>query len=224
MGQHAYGVIAIGQFATGVIAIGQVATGVIAMGQVARGGIAIGMVAAGLFAYGMLGVGLLSCGAMIGIGGRRTFGGVLQLVPSIGRHRELPDTTTLEQLYANKRWAGWIELVVKPTQSGAAFEHMGQPLTLRIEGIPRDKIKRYARTHPRLTYAYVNVAGSALTCTRLMDSGSSIFARVSFVVGGVVRLALLFGLALAMWVAVVEPMRQILLGPGGMFGVSLSSL
>jgi hypothetical protein len=213
VGQHAEGVIAIGQFATGFIAIGQVATGVIAIGQLARGVIAIGMVAGGLISFGMVSVGLVYCGGMLGIGGRRAFGGVLQLVPTLGSQRVVPETTTLEELYATKRWAGWIELVVRPIRAGAAFEHQGQPIALRVDGIARDKIARYARTHPKRTYAYVNVAGSALTCTRLMDSGSSSYARVSFWIGAVIRAALLLGLALVWWVAVYGPLRELLYGP-----------
>ena len=211
-GQHAHGIIAVGQFATGVIAIGQVATGVIALGQVSRGFIAIGMVSIGLFAYGMVSVGLFQCGAMVGIGGRAAFGGVLALVPDVGTRRDLPETTTLDQLYATKRWAGWIELRVRPTRNGAAFEHAGKPLTLRVDGIPREMIEHYAQTHPKLTYGYVDVSGANLTCTRLMDSGTSTYLRAGFWIKTALRGALLIAIAGAVWIVVIGPVLDSLSG------------
>ncbi|MBD4217971.1 hypothetical protein GUH35_19520, partial [Xanthomonas citri pv. citri] len=81
---------AIGQQATGFIAIGQMATGVIAIGQLARGVIAIGQLGIGFIGWGQGGVGIFHAAGMLGIGGRRGIGGVVQLVPSLGRPRVPP--------------------------------------------------------------------------------------------------------------------------------------
>ncbi len=212
VGQHAHGFIAIGQTATGVIAIGQLATGVIAIGQIARGGIAIGMGAIGLFAWGMAAVGLFRAGGLVGIGGTKGIGLIVPLVPDLGAERSPPTLTTLAQLYASRSWAGWIQLDLRMIDGQPAFAHAGSPIALEIEGIPRDRIVRYAQTAPYRTFGFVNVAGAALTCTRLMDSGEERHTKAMWWVVTLTRLAALIAVAVAVWALAIAPVANAVLG------------
>jgi hypothetical protein len=212
VGQHAHGVIAIGQIATGVIAVGQVATGVIAIGQIARGAIAIGMGAIGLFAWGMAAVALFRASGFVGLGGMRGFGLVLPLVPDLGTERAPPPLTTLDKLYSSRMWAGWIELDLRIIAGQPAFAHAGKPISIRVDGIPREKIARYAATRPFRTYGLVNVAGSELTCTRLMDSGQRRHTEAVWWIKTVSQVIGLVAVAVAVWLFALAPAGNALLG------------
>jgi len=216
IGQHAHGIIAIGQVATGVIAIGQSATGVIAIGQVARGGLAIGQLAIGVWSIGMASFGLMWAAGIVGVGGKAGFGFILSALPNFGRKRILPETTTLDALYKTRRWAGWIEIEVRPAEAdGYDFFYQGQPLRMGTEGIKKKSISKYAAKKPFRTFAFVNVAGSNLTCTRLMDSGQRVWTKAAYWIGSVVQLALLVGIAVALWYLAFVPIGETLFGAQG---------
>lgn len=215
VGQEAYGVIAIGQIATGVIAVGQVATGVIAIGQVARGVVAVGMAALGVWTWGLAAAGALRAAGLVGLAPTAGVGLILPLVPSIGAVRILPQTTTLDQLYATRRWAGWIEVELRVAGDQLTFLHAGQPIAMRVDAIGHAELGRYARGRPYRTLAFVSVAGSELVCTRLMDSGQHRHTQLMTWVKIAIQLALLVAVMIAVWWVALAPLGDALLGPGG---------
>ncbi len=161
VGQHASGVIAVGQEATGFFAFGQVATGVVAVGQLARGGIAIGQVAFGLVGWGQGGVGIFHAVGMLGIGGRG-FGPVLRLVPSIGRPRELPATTTLAAVMAGE--SGWLEVDLTPD---LALGQGGSRLPIKLDRRLQKGAKDITAEGSRRVLAATRRVGPLLVCDRI---------------------------------------------------------
>lgn len=127
IGQEATGFIAIGQFSVGVFALGQMATGFVAVGQVATGVFTLGQGAVGLVSIGMGGVGIYWTGAMLGIGGKG-FGIVLPLAPSLGRSRDLPESTS----WAKAKAGDWVATRVSDESPTRLFTANGVRVRARL--------------------------------------------------------------------------------------------
>jgi hypothetical protein len=200
VGQEAHGVIAIGQVATGVVAIGQMATGVIAIGQLARGGIAIGMLSFGLLSIGMLSFGLIWAGGMGGLAGRRGFGVILPLLPSLGSFERPPSPRRAAALGPGDK--GWIAALLEKRDGELLVSYQGTPLELAGG----------ARISPdanglRSVLAHVTHAGHRLVCDRLMRPARANGLRA---IGAALQLAALLAMAAAYWIFVVVPLREAL--------------
>jgi hypothetical protein len=195
-GQHAVGVIAIGQEATGFFALGQMATGVIAIGQVARGCIAIGQGAIGLIGWGQAGVGVFHAVGMIGIGGRG-FGGVLRLIPSIGRPHVLPRTTTLAAVQGGE--GGWIEADLAPD---LGLYQAGTRLPVKLDRRLQTGARSITAEGALRVLGYVTPIGSQLVCERVAYEPPRPFQKKSFWVLAAFQTLALVCLATA-WVGFV---------------------
>jgi hypothetical protein len=195
-GQRAMGFIAIGQEATGFFALGQMATGVIAIGQVARGCIAIGQGAIGLIGWGQGGVGVFHAVGMIGIGGRG-FGGVLRLIPSIGRPRILPRATTFAAVKEGE--AGWIEADLTPD---FGLHQAGARLPVKLDRRLQTGVGSAIADGAHRVLAHVRPVGELLVCERIAYEPPRPYQKKGFWVLGAFQLAGLLCLATA-WVAFV---------------------
>jgi hypothetical protein len=160
-GQHASGFIAVGQEATGFFAFGQIATGVVAVGQVARGGIAIGQVAFGLVGWGQCGAGMFHAVGMLGAGGRG-LGGVVRLVPSLGRPRVLPPVTPLAAVTAGQD--GWLDVDLAPD---LALSQAGARLPIKLDRRLQKRAGEITAGGPRRVLAYTRRIGPVLVCERI---------------------------------------------------------
>ncbi|APR81720.1 Hypothetical protein A7982_07069 [Minicystis rosea] len=199
-GHQATGIIAIGQQATGFFAFGQMATGVIAIGQLARGGIAIGQLAVGLIGWGQLGVGVYSAAGMVGVGGRRPLGIVLPLVPSIGRPRVMPRTTTLPAVDAGQD--GWIEVDLARDALGLGLYENGQRLPIKIDRRLQKRAYEITTEGPCRVCAYTRRAGPVLVCERIAHNPPRPYQKKSFAALASLQLAALLVLG-TVWAGVV---------------------
>lgn len=196
-------VIAVGQGAVGLIAIGQMAHGVIAIGQVAVGVVALGQGSFGVFTLGMGSMGLGYCAAMLGIGGRG-FGGVLPLVPSLGRHTPPGEVRPVDERLRAEA-PGWSEAQLSP---------MGLTLDDRPLDLPVDlRLQQAVDSHePGGVYLHLDRIGESWVITRLMERPSSRLTQPSWWLRWLVQVVLLFVLAQAVWALCVEPFLSLLLG------------
>jgi len=196
-GSDARGFIAVGQQATGFIAIGQMATGVIAIGQLARGVIAIGQLGVGFIGWGQGGIGIFHAVGMLGIGGRRGIGGVLQLVPSLGRPREPPHTTHVQFVYTHA--PGWLELDLARDALGLSLYDNGQRTPIKLD-------RRVLAGGTKLTaegaahvWAFTKRVGSKLVCDRIVHVPPRPYQEKSFVPMAIAQVVLMFVLGAAYW-------------------------
>jgi len=164
-GDNAVGIIAVGQQATGVFAFGQMATGVIAVGQLARGGFVIGQLAIGLVGWGQCGVGMFHAAGMVGVGGRRGIGGILQLVPTLGRPRLLPEPTPFAAVAAGGQ--GWIEVQLAEDALGLALHQGGQRLPIKLDRRLQARARVIMVEGSRRVLAHTRRVGPLLVCERL---------------------------------------------------------
>jgi hypothetical protein len=208
VGHEATGFFAFGQFATGFIAVGQVATGVIAIGQVARGCVAIGQVAFGLFfSAGMLAGGVLHTSGMIGIGGRRGIGGILQLIPTVGKPRVAPPTTTFEAVARSGE--GWVEAVCAMDTTGMPALLVGEkPLPTKIDRKAAGAVLGLAPTRGAVRARIETVEGQ-LVCTRLVYVPEPPYRKKSFPILAAVQLVGFVFLCAAWWIVVGGPILDV---------------
>jgi hypothetical protein len=209
-GQHAHGVIAIGQFATGVVAIGQMALGVVAVGQIARGVIAIGMGSFGVVSVGMAAAGLLSSFGLVGVGGRRGGGIVIELLPRLTPQRVLPRASSPADIW-NGGEPGWIRASLSPDPNGnPALYSRGQPLGIKLLPALRTTADQAIQNGSNEVLAYTSRIGDALVADRLMQAASPRFAEQLRYAGWALRFLALVALAAAYWVLVGFPLIRAL--------------
>jgi hypothetical protein len=210
VGDEAKGFIAIGQVATGFIAIGQAATGFIAIGQLARGVFTLGQLGFGFIGWGQAGVGLWHAVGMLGIGGRG-FGGVLPLVPGIGRPRVTPTAMTLTQVQAGGE-PGWVALDVylEPTDGSLALVAGGARLPMKIHRAILKATQRLVQTKGTAeqagrmlsVFAWVVRYDDVLVCERIMHVPPRPYEEPGFKVRASFQLTGLVGLGVAWWLIV----------------------
>lgn len=200
-GQEAKGFIAVGQQATGFFALGQMATGFIAIEQLARGVIAIGQMGIGLVGWGQGGVGVFHAAGMLGIGGRRGIGGILQLVPTIGRPRVPPPTTTLP--FVSSGQPGWLELDLARDPSGrlGLFEN-GARLPIKLDRRVLAGAARLTAEGTAHVWAFTKREGQVLVCQRIAHVPPRDFQKKTFLPLAIVQVIFLLVLGAAYWPAV----------------------
>lgn len=196
-GAQATGFIALGQEATGVIAIGQMATGVIAIGQLARGVFAFGQMAIGLVGWGQGGVGVFHAAGMIGIGGRRGIGGVAQVVPTIGRPRVAPQTTTAQFVQAGT--PGWLALELVREQGGLGLYENQVRTPIKLDRRTLSGGMRITAEGTVPVWAYTRRIANTLVCERLVHMPPRNFQTKSFLPIAIVQILFLFALGAAYW-------------------------
>lgn len=199
-GSEARGFIAVGQVATGFIAIGQMATGVIAIGQLARGVIAIGQLGIGFIGWGQGGVGIFHAAGMLGVGGRRGIGGVVQLVPTIGRPRLPPQATTLPMVSAGA--PGWVELDLARDPLGLGLYEGGQRTPIKLDRRVLAGAQRITAEGAVRVWAFTKRAGPTLVCERIVHVPPRPYQKKSFLPLAIVQVLLLFVLGAVYWPAV----------------------
>jgi hypothetical protein len=164
-GDNAVGIIAVGQQATGVLAFGQMATGVIAVGQLARGGFVVGQLAFGLVGWGQVGAGMFHAVGMVGVGGRRGLGGVLPLVPTLGRPRILPEPTPFAAVASGAE--GWIEIQLAEDALGLGLYQGGQRLPIKLDRRLQARARVIMAEGSRRVLAHTRRVGPLLVCERI---------------------------------------------------------
>lgn len=207
VGQHAKGFIAIGQEAQGIIAIGQVATGVIAIGQLARGCFALGQLGFGFIGWGQLGLGILHAAGMVGAGGKRGIGGIIPLVPSLGRRRVPPQTTTLAAVHASG--SGWIEADLAEDATGLGLWQSGQRLPVKIDARLQAGARALLGAGPRRVWAFTRRFGEVLACERIVHDPPRPYTKKSWWWLGGFQVAALFVVGAAWWAAVGNDLMRI---------------
>ena len=199
-GSEAKGFIAFGQQATGFVAVGQMATGVIAIGQLARGVIAIGQLGIGLVGWGQGGVGVFHAAGMLGVGGRRGIGGILQLVPTIGRPRIPPTPTSVQ--FVNAGTPGWLELDLGADASGLGLFENGVRTPIKLDRRVLAGAARITAQGPVHVWAFTKRVGQILVCQRIAHVPVRAFQEKSFLPIAIVQVILLLALGAAYWPAV----------------------
>lgn len=198
-GAEAHGFIAVGQIATGFIAIGQMATGVIAIGQLARGVIAIGQLGFGFIGWGQAGVGLFHAVGMVGIGGRRGIGGVVQLVPTLGRPRVPPEATSLPAVSAGAQ--GWVPLDLARDQLGLGLYDRGQRLPIKLDRRVLVGAQRITADGAARVWVFMKRVGPTLVAQRIVHVPPRPYQKKGFLPLAIVQVLFLFGLGAAYWPA-----------------------
>lgn len=199
-GSEARGFIAFGQVATGFIAVGQMATGVIAIGQLARGVIAIGQLGIGFIGWGQGGVGIFHAAGMLGVGGRRGIGGILPLVPTIGRPRVPPQPTSLQMVGAGA--PGWVELDLARDQLGLGLYDRGQRTPIKLDRRVLTGANRITEEGAVRVWAFTKRAGPTLVCERIVHVPPRPYQKKSFLPLAIVQVLGLFVLGAVYWPAV----------------------
>lgn len=199
-GSEAKGFIAFGQQATGFVAVGQMATGVIAIGQLARGVIAIGQLGIGLVGWGQGGVGVFHAAGMLGIGGRRGVGGIVQLVPTLGRPRVPPQATSLQ--FVNAGTPGWLELDLATDASGIGLFENGIRTPIKLDRRVLTGAARLLAQGPVHVWAFTKRVGQSLVCQRIAHVPVRAFQKKSFLPLAIVQVLFLLALGAAYWPAV----------------------
>lgn len=206
-GQHANGIIALGQEATGVIAIGQVATGVVAIGQLARGGIAIGQAAFGIWSIGMAAGGLYKAHGMIGVAGNRGIGGILPLLPSLGRRHQVPKATPFREVY-EKPHDTWIRATLKREPSGDIGIYEGETLLpvklhANLTKAARDHVANPSAN--KTLFVHITPVSQILVADRLLAEPLPQLKKPFFWPLTLVQVSAFFGLTMAYWHLVATP-------------------
>lgn len=199
-GSEARGFIAVGQIATGFIAIGQMATGVIAIGQLARGVIAIGQLGIGFIGWGQGGVGIFHAAGMLGVGGRRGIGGVVQLVPTIGRPRLPPEPTHLQAVASGL--PGWVELDLARDALGLGLYDRGQRAPIKLDRRVLTGGIRITEEGPVRVWAFTRRVGPTFVCERIVHVPPRPYQKKSFLPLAIVQVLALFVLGAVYWPAV----------------------
>lgn len=198
-GADARGFIAVGQQATGFIAIGQMATGVIAIGQMARGVIAIGQLGIGFIGWGQAGVGIFHAVGMLGVGGRRGIGGVLQLVPSLGRPRHPPAASNVQLVYAQA--PGWLELDLARDALGLSLYDNGQRTPIKLDRRVLSGGTKLTEEGAAHVWAFTRRVGNKLVCDRIVHVPPRPYQTKSFVPIAIAQVILMFVLGAVYWPA-----------------------
>lgn len=198
-GAQAEGFIAVGQMATGFIAIGQMATGVIAIGQMARGVIAIGQLGIGFIGWGQAGVGIFHAAGMLGVGGRRGIGGILQLVPTIGRPRVPPEASHVHFVHSGK--PGWLTLDLARDHFGLGLYEGGQRTPIKIDRRAIGGGMKIAADGPVRVWAFTKRVGSVLVCERIVHVPPRPYQKKSFLPLAAAQVVLMFVLGAVYWPA-----------------------
>lgn len=198
-GPHAVGIIAIGQEATGVIALGQAATGVIAIGQMARGCFAVGQLAIGFVGWGQLGAGVFHAAGMVGVGGRRGIGLVVPLVPSLGKKRVPPPTTTFAAVHAGQE--GWLAVQLGVDAIGLGLFENGMRMPIKLDRRLQSGASAIVNAGPQPTWAYTKRIGSQLVCQKIAYDPPRPYQKRGFWQLGALQFVGLLGLASGWWMA-----------------------
>jgi hypothetical protein len=199
VGGQATGFIAIGQQATGFLAIGQMATGFIAIGQLARGVIAVGQLGVGLVGWGQGGVGVMHAIGMLGVGGRG-MGIVLPLVPSLGRARIPPQTTSLQVVHGTGR-AGWVSASIAADAWGLGLYDGNARLPVKLDRRVIGKGAELCQHGPFPVYASVQRLGQTLVCDRIVYEPARPYKKREWWIIGAIQLCGLLVLGAIYWVA-----------------------
>lgn len=198
-GAEAHGFIAFGQVATGFLAVGQMATGVIAIGQLARGVIAIGQLGVGFIGWGQAGAGVFHAAGMVGIGGRRGIGGVVQLVPTIGRPRVPPPAGSLPMVNAGA--PNWLPLDLARDDLGVGLYENQQRTPIKIDRRALSGAMKITEEGPVRVWAYTRRAGPTLVCERIVHVPPRPYQKKGFLPIAVIQIIALFALGAAYWPA-----------------------
>jgi hypothetical protein len=199
-GGEARGFIAVGQQATGFFALGQMATGVIAIGQLARGVIAIGQLGVGLIGWGQGGVGIFHAAGMLGIGGRRGIGGIVQLVPTLGRTRVPPQATSLPLVSAGT--PGWLELDLARDQAGLGLYERGARTPIKLDRRVLAGGMRLTERGTARVWAFTKRVGQVLVCERIVHVPPRPYQKKSFVPLAIAQVIGMLVLGAVYWPAV----------------------
>jgi hypothetical protein len=215
-GQHATGFIAVGQEATGFFAFGQVATGVVAVGQLARGGFVVGQLAVGLVGWGQAGLGVYHAAGMVGVGGRRGFGLVVPLVPSIGRPRVLPPITPLEAVDAGGE--GWVEVELAEDGGVLGLYRGGQRLPIKLDRRLQKRALEISAEGPRRVLAYTRRVATPpgepiLVCDRIAHEPPRPYRRKGFAMIASLQIAALLALGVVYAAVAGDALARFLFGP-----------
>jgi hypothetical protein len=209
-GQEATGVIAIGQVATGVIAIGQMATGVIAIGQLARGIVVVGQGAVGFFAVGMGALGLVKATAMVGIAGRRGWGGVLPLIPTLGKPRTPPKTISFAEV--QRGGSGWVCVEMEQDRSGTlVIRENGRALPVKLHRRLITGMRKGLGEAPEKIFVMMSKHVNTYVGERVMIIPRAAFKRPGFWGIAAVQFAGLVMLSAAIWLIVLYPLNDALI-------------
>jgi hypothetical protein len=146
--------------ATGILAIGQAA-----IGQLARGGFAVGQLAFGLVGWGQCSGGIFQAAGMVGVGGRRGLGGILPLVPTLGRPRILPEATPFAAIAAGGD--GWIEVQLAEDALGLGLYQGGQRLPIKLDRRLQARVRIIIAEGSRRVLAHTRHVGPLLVCERI---------------------------------------------------------
>ena len=207
-GQHANGIIAIGQEATGVIAIGQMATGVVAIGQLARGGIAIGQAAFGIWSIGMLSGGLYKAHGMIGAAGNRGVGGILPLLPSLGKRYQVPEAIPFTKIF-HEGAEGWIKATLKVEPQGSVALYEGDvvlPVKIHANLFKAARDRVVDRTKNHTLFVFVRRVSGVLVAERLLAEPVPARKRPNFWPLALLQVAGLAALTAGYWVTSASPL------------------
>jgi hypothetical protein len=186
----------------GFVAIGQMATGVIAIGQLARGCIAIGQAAIGLVAVGQGALGIFYGTAMVGVAGRRGYGLIIPLIPTISPARVPPATTSLADVQAG-RGAGWVKATLGQDGLGLGLFDAGQRLPIRIDRrlVVAGKELLQKEIEPDV-FAYTRGEAARFITERIVYVPKPTFRRKSFRLLAGLQVAGLIGMGVVFWFAV----------------------
>jgi hypothetical protein len=186
----------------GVIAVGQMATGIIAFGQLARGCIAVGQAAIGLVAVGQASVGVFQATGMVGVAGRRGFGIIIPLIPTISPPSIPPATTSFADLRGG-RGAGWVKATLATDPLGLGLFQGGQRLPIRIDRrlVVAGKAVLGQEIEPDV-YAFTRAEGARFVTERIVYVPKRSFRRKRFPLLAGLQVAGLIGLGSVFWLAV----------------------
>ena len=180
--------------------VGGHATGFIAIGQLARGVIAVGQLGVGLIGWGQGGVGIMHAVGMLGVGGRG-LGIVLPLVPSLGRARVPPQTTSLQLVHATGQ-AGWLSTWIAADSWGLGLYEGTVRLPIKLDRRVLRKASELSQQGPFPVFASVQRVGQTLVCDRIVYEPVRPYKKRSWWILGAVQLCGLLVLGAIYWPAV----------------------
>jgi hypothetical protein len=134
---------------------------------------------------------------MVGLGGRRGIGIVAPLVPSLGKRRVPPQTTTLEAVYAGA--PGWIEADVAQDQLGLGLYRGGQRLHIKLDRRLQSGAREIAREHAAPVWAFTRRVGPTLVCERIAHDPPRPYEKKGFWAISIIQFLVLLALGGAWW-------------------------
>jgi hypothetical protein len=182
----------------GFLAVGQVARGFIAIGQAACGVVAIGQGAVGFFAIGQGTVGVFYGTAMIGVAGRKGWGGIVPLIPSVGYARIPPPTTSFAAVQAGS--PGWLATTLGQDPLGLGLFDGAQRLPIKLDCSLQKDGRALLTDGPRAVFAETRREGDRLVCGRVVYVPERPFRKKGFVVLAAFQMVGLIAACAVFWV------------------------